>query len=101
MRDASVETSPDRVFIFDTTLRDGEQSPGFHLDANSKLRIARQLEKLGVDVIEAGFPLSSPRGLGTGPRIARGIPGATRPPAGRAVRAGPDPACGAVQEAAT
>src|SRR3989442_1443729 len=48
------DTNPDRVFIFDTTLRDGEQSPGFHLDANSKLRIARQLEKLGVDVIEAG-----------------------------------------------
>jgi len=36
------DTNPDRVFIFDTTLRDGEQSPGFHLDANSKLRIARQ-----------------------------------------------------------
>src|ERR1700720_4963213 len=47
------EKTPDRVFIFDTTLRDGEQSPGFHLDANSKLRIARQLEKLGVDVIDA------------------------------------------------
>jgi len=52
------DPSPDRVFIFDTTLRDGEQSPGFHLDSNSKLRIARQLEKLGVDVIEAGFPIS-------------------------------------------
>src|ERR1700687_1510254 len=47
------EKSPDRVFIFDTTLRDGEQSPGFHLDANSKLRIARQLGELGVDVAEA------------------------------------------------
>jgi len=54
------ESDVDRVFIFDTTLRDGEQSPGFHLDANSKLKIARQLERLGVDVIEAGFPISSP-----------------------------------------
>ena len=41
-----------RVFIFDTTLRDGEQSPGFHLNTTSKLRIARQLEKLGVDVVD-------------------------------------------------
>src|SRR5438034_535429 len=44
------DTNPDRVFIFDTTLRDGEQSPGFHLDANPKLRIARQPEKLGDNV---------------------------------------------------
>ena len=71
------EKTPDRVFIFDTTLRDGEQSPGFHLDANSKLRIARQLEKLGVDVIEAGFPISSPGDFEACRRIAREIRGAT------------------------
>ena len=50
----------DRVIIFDTTLRDGEQSPGASLDVREKLEIARQLERLGVDVIEAGFPIASP-----------------------------------------
>jgi 2-isopropylmalate synthase len=50
----------DRVFIFDTTLRDGEQAAGGSLNVQEKLEIARQLEKLGVDVIEAGFPASSP-----------------------------------------
>jgi len=49
----------DAVRIFDTTLRDGEQSPGFSMNAEEKIRIARQLAKLGVDVIEAGFPISS------------------------------------------
>jgi 2-isopropylmalate synthase len=51
---------PNRVDIFDTTLRDGEQSPGVHLDMPQKLEIARALEDLGVNVIEAGFPISSP-----------------------------------------
>ena len=49
----------DRVIIFDTTLRDGEQSPGASMNVAEKLRLARQLEKLGVDVMEAGFPASS------------------------------------------
>ncbi|CAG1001505.1 partial 2-isopropylmalate synthase, partial [Burkholderiales bacterium] len=47
------------LIIFDTTLRDGEQSPGASMTREEKLRIARQLEKLKVDVIEAGFPASS------------------------------------------
>src|SRR3569833_500904 len=50
----------DRLFIFDTTLRDGEQSPGASMTRDEKVRIARQLEKLGVDVIEAGFAAASP-----------------------------------------
>ncbi|UJH91248.1 2-isopropylmalate synthase [Antarcticibacterium sp. 1MA-6-2] len=50
----------DKVEIFDTTLRDGEQVPGCKLDTNQKLKIAEKLEALGVDVIEAGFPVSSP-----------------------------------------
>jgi 2-isopropylmalate synthase len=50
----------DKIIIFDTTLRDGEQAAGFSLDAREKIEIARQLDKLGVDVIEAGFPISSP-----------------------------------------
>jgi 2-isopropylmalate synthase len=50
----------DKVIIFDTTLRDGEQAAGGMLNAQEKLEIAKQLERLGVDVIEAGFPISSP-----------------------------------------
>lgn len=50
----------ERIYIFDTTLRDGEQSPGISLNPMEKLEIARQLARLGVDVIEAGFPISSP-----------------------------------------
>ncbi len=50
----------DKVIIFDTTLRDGEQSPGASMNTAEKLRLARQLEKLGVDVMEAGFPAASP-----------------------------------------
>ncbi|NCC26345.1 MAG: 2-isopropylmalate synthase, partial [Deltaproteobacteria bacterium] len=49
----------DRIFIFDTTLRDGEQSPGATMNMREKIRLARQLESLGVDVIEAGFPAAS------------------------------------------
>ena len=50
----------DKVFIFDTTLRDGEQVPGCKLNTDQKIEIALQLERLGVDIIEAGFPISSP-----------------------------------------
>ncbi len=48
------------VIVFDTTLRDGEQSPGASMNLHEKLEVARALEKLGVDVIEAGFPIASP-----------------------------------------
>ena len=50
----------DRLFIFDTTLRDGEQVPGCQLNTVEKIQVAKALEILGVDVIEAGFPISSP-----------------------------------------
>ena len=50
----------DRLFIFDTTLRDGEQVPGCQLNSIEKIQVAKALEELGVDVIEAGFPVSSP-----------------------------------------
>ena len=55
-----MSSQPDHVIIFDTTLRDGEQSPGASLNGEEKLAIARQLARLGVDVIEAGFPFASP-----------------------------------------
>src|ERR1700731_421602 len=67
----------DVVRIFDTTLRDGEQSPGFSMNTEEKIRLARQLAVLGVDVIEAGFPIASrgdlePRRMG--PRELRRVP---------------------------
>ncbi len=63
----------DKVIIFDTTLRDGEQAAGGTLNAQEKLEIARQLEKLNVDVIEAGFPISSPGDFEAVRLIAREI----------------------------
>src|SRR5213595_2312555 len=52
--------TPARVVVFDTTLRDGEQAPGFSLDVPAKLAMARALDELAVDIIEAGFPIASP-----------------------------------------
>ena len=63
----------EKIIIFDTTLRDGEQAPGASLNQKEKLDIAYQLEKLGVDVIEAGFPVSSPGDFESVKRIAREI----------------------------
>ena len=65
------------VKIFDTTLRDGEQSPGVNLNVEEKLRIARQLEKLKVDVIEAGFPVASEGDFAAVKKIAEEITGPT------------------------
>ena len=59
MADTGSPNMTDRVYIFDTTLRDGEQSPGCSMDTTEKLRMARKLVELGVDVIEAGFPIAS------------------------------------------
>jgi 2-isopropylmalate synthase len=67
--------SNDRVVIFDTTLRDGEQSPGISLDQGEKLEIAEQLARLGVDVIEAGFPVASQGDFEAVQAIARGVRG--------------------------
>ena len=66
---------PNRVLIFDTTLRDGEQSPGISLNAQEKLEIAQQLARLGVDVIEAGFPIASPGDFEGVQGIARTVEG--------------------------
>jgi 2-isopropylmalate synthase len=65
----------DRVLIFDTTLRDGEQSPGISLNRTEKLEIAHQLSRLGVDVIEAGFPITSPGDFESVEAIAREVEG--------------------------
>ncbi|HET7343217.1 MAG TPA: 2-isopropylmalate synthase [Methylomirabilota bacterium] len=63
----------DRVIIFDTTLRDGEQSPGFSMNAMEKLEMARQLARLNVDVIEAGFPISSEEDFEATREVARQV----------------------------
>ena len=55
----SVHTDSEKIIIFDTTLRDGEQSPGASMSLEEKLRIAEALDEMGVDVIEAGFPIAS------------------------------------------
>src|SRR5450631_389121 len=70
-----MENASDRVLIFDTTLRDGEQSPGISLNASEKLEIAQQLARLGVDVIEAGFPIASPGDFEAVQGIARQVDG--------------------------
>jgi 2-isopropylmalate synthase len=65
------------IKIFDTTLRDGEQSPGASMNVDEKLQVARQLVRLGVDIIEAGFPIASPGDFEAVSRIATEIKGAT------------------------
>jgi 2-isopropylmalate synthase len=70
-------TAAGRVRVFDTTLRDGEQAPGFSLDRKAKLRMAHMLEALGVDVLEAGFPQASPDDFAAVAEIATALQGAT------------------------
>jgi len=67
----------DRVLVFDTTLRDGEQSPGVRLSLDEKLEIGKQLTKLGVDIIEAGFPISSPGDFASVNMLAKELRGVT------------------------
>jgi 2-isopropylmalate synthase len=71
----TVKDGRDRVRVFDTTLRDGEQSPGISLNKKEKLEIAHQLARLGVDVIEAGFPITSPGDFESVQAIAREVEG--------------------------
>src|SRR5665647_2456007 len=65
----------DRIIFFDTTLRDGEQSPGFSMNLQEKLRMAEALAELGVDVMEAGFPIASPGDFESVFEIAKAIKG--------------------------
>jgi 2-isopropylmalate synthase len=90
----------DRVQIFDTTLRDGEQSPGISLNASEKLEIAHQLARLGVDVIEAGFPIASPGDFEAVQAIAREVDGPVIAGLARAQAADIEAAFGAVRDAA-
>jgi 2-isopropylmalate synthase len=89
-----------RIYIFDTTLRDGEQSPGSSMNPAEKLRIARQLEKMGVDIIEAGFPIASEGDFLSVQQIAQEIRGAQIAGLARANNADIDRAWEAIRDAA-
>ncbi len=101
--DASAPVPPvsaqDRVHIFDTTLRDGEQSPGISLNVNEKVEIAQQLARLGVDVIEAGFPITSPGDFEAVEAISRAVEGPVICGLARTHKADIDAAWGAIKEA--
>ena len=68
------DSDANRVKMFDTTLRDGEQSPGITLNTREKLEIAHQLRRLGVDIMEAGFPITSPGDFEAVRAIANEVP---------------------------
>ncbi|MFH1086895.1 MAG: 2-isopropylmalate synthase [Chloroflexota bacterium] len=89
----------DHVIIFDTTLRDGEQSPGATLNTDEKIEIAKQLARLGVDVIEAGFPASSPGDLEAVQSVAREVHGPIICGLARCVRGDVEAAWQAVKDA--
>lgn len=91
--------SGNRIYLFDTTLRDGEQSPGVSLNVEEKLEIAHQLARLGVDVIEAGFPIASPGDFAAVQAIARKVRGPIIAGLCRATRRDIDRAWEAVREA--
>src|SRR5258708_14831446 len=90
----------DLVHIFDTTLRDGEQSAGFSMNAGEKLRLGRQLEELGVDIIEAGFPIASRGDLEAVRSVAREIRSCRVAALARACRTDVDAAIEALAPAA-
>src|SRR5487761_2739370 len=98
VRDANVRM--ETVKIFDTTLRDGEQSPGFSMSVPEKIRMAHQLELLGADIIEAGFPIASPGDLEGTRAVAREIRGCTVAALARARRDDIDAALEAISGAA-
>src|SRR5688572_19087232 len=89
----------DRVHIFDTTLRDGEQSPGISLNVQEKVEIAQQLARLGVDVIEAGFPITSPGDFEAVQAISRAVEGPVICGLARTHKADIDAAWGAIKDA--
>ena len=90
----------DRVRIFDSTLRDGEQAPGIALDPDQKVAIATQLARLGVDIIEAGFPISSPGDFRAVTRISQEVEGPTIAALARAQAEDVDRAWEAIRHAA-
>ena len=88
-----------RIKIFDTTLRDGEQSPGCSMNLSEKLDMARQLDALGVDVIEAGFAIASPEDFKSVEAIAQTVTNCTVASLARCAKGDIDAAWNAVKEA--
>jgi len=95
----NAKTEKDLVYIFDTTLRDGEQCPGAAMSEDQKLEVAHRLEALGVDIIEAGFPISSPVQFKAVQRIAREIETPIIAALARAVRKDIETAAEALKDA--
>ncbi|RQD67312.1 MAG: 2-isopropylmalate synthase [Desulfonatronovibrio sp. MSAO_Bac4] len=89
----------DKVYIFDTTLRDGEQSPGATMNLREKLRLARQLERMGVDIIEAGFPAASHGDFESVAEIAQSVKNCRVAGLCRSVKGDIDAAWGAIKNA--
>ncbi|MGM0432775.1 MAG: 2-isopropylmalate synthase [Spirochaetota bacterium] len=90
----------ERVWIFDTTLRDGEQAPGYSMNLDEKVRLARQLEALGVDTIEAGFAVASPGDFSAVKAVAESVKDCSVASLSRALKKDIDASWGAVQHAA-
>src|SRR5688572_18713136 len=88
-----------KIFVFDTTLRDGEQSPGAKLATSEKVRLALQLETLGVDIIEAGFPISSPGDFKSVEEICKAVKNTTVCGLTRAIKGDIDAAVSALRKA--
>jgi 2-isopropylmalate synthase len=97
--EVNASSDANRVRIFDTTLRDGEQSPGISLNPAEKVEIAQQLARLGVDIIEAGFPIASPGDFEAVNRIAKEVEGPVICGLARTHKADIDAAWGAVKDA--
>ena len=89
----------DRIYIFDTTLRDGEQAPGYSMNLDEKIRMAQQLESLGVDILEAGFAIASPGDFASVQAISRAVKEVTVASLSRALEKDIDAAWEAVKEA--
>jgi 2-isopropylmalate synthase len=88
-----------KIYVFDTTLRDGEQVPGCQLTTDEKVMIAKELEKLGVDIIEAGFPISSPGDFRSVEEVCKAVTNPTVCALSRAVRGDIDAAAAALKYA--
>lgn len=87
----------ERVYVFDTTLRDGEQAPGYSMNLDEKIKMAKALEALGVDIIEAGFAISSPGDFESVKAIAESVENVVVASLARALKKDIDAAWNAVK----
>ena len=97
--ETTISEGAEKIYLFDSTLRDGEQTPGARLNYDEKIEVARQLTRLGVDIIEAGFPISSPGEMKAVKAISRQTKGPVICGLARAVKGDIDAAWEAINEA--